>query len=218
MAALLSYVADLLLVTASLGAAAYCMILSRRLMRLGSFDKGIGSAIAVLSAQVDEMKAALGDAKAGSEGAGRQLADLVRQAQDISAELEMMIAACHDFAEAAIEVQTDAGLVRGTGRRSAAQGPGPEDRGEYGVETATDPGIEHGDEDATEVWADAALSGGGSVQAIRAVAESGTAPEGAAETGAETTGAIPMFGSRRAAGRNPEDAVPVFRHRSGTGA
>jgi hypothetical protein len=80
------------------------------LSRLGSFDKGIGSAIAVLSAQVEEMKAPLGEAKAGSDGAGRQLNDLVRQAQEISAELEMMIAACHDFAETAIQVQNDGPL------------------------------------------------------------------------------------------------------------
>lgn len=218
MAVLLSYAADLLLVTASLGAAVYCMILSRRLTRLGSFDKGIGSAIAVLSAQVDEMKAALGEARAGSEGAGRHLADLVRQAQDISAELEMMIAACHDFAETAIEVQTDTGHVRGTGRHSAAQGPKGAEGADHRVETATDPGIEHGAGDTAEVWADAALSSGGTVQAIRALAESGTDPDGATEPETETTGAIPMFGSRRSTGRNPEEAVPVFRHRSGTGA
>jgi hypothetical protein len=106
MQTLLTYAADILLMTASLGAAAYCMILSRRLTRLGSFDKGIGSAIAVLSAQVEEMKAALGEAKAGSDGAGKHLNDLVGQAREISAELEMMIAACHDFAETAIDVQS----------------------------------------------------------------------------------------------------------------
>lgn len=103
---ILSYAADILLMTASLGAAAYCMILSRRLTKLGSFDKGIGSAIAVMSAQVEEMKTALGEAKAGSDGAGTHLNDLVRQAREISAELEMMIAACHDFAETAIDVQS----------------------------------------------------------------------------------------------------------------
>jgi hypothetical protein len=102
---LLGLAADLLLMTASLGAAAYCMVLSRRLSRIGSFDKGIGGAIAVLSTQVDEMKTALAAAKAGSDGAGQHLNELVRQAREISAELEMMIAACHDFAETAIEVQ-----------------------------------------------------------------------------------------------------------------
>ncbi len=102
---LLNYGADFLVILASLGAMAYCMVLSRRLSRLSSFDKGLGGAIAVMSAQVDEMKAALREAKAGSDGAGSQLNDLVHQAREISSELEMMIAACHDFAEEAISVQ-----------------------------------------------------------------------------------------------------------------
>lgn len=106
MTLLLTYGADLLVIFASLGAMTYCMVLSRRLARLTSFDKGLGSAIAVMSSQVDEMKSALHEAKAGSDGAGRQLKDLVHQAREISSELEMMIAACHDFAEEAIGVQT----------------------------------------------------------------------------------------------------------------
>ena len=106
MQSFLNQVADILLVAASLGAAAYCMVLSRRLKKLGSFDKGIGSAIAVLSAQVEEMKTVLREAKVGSDSASENLNDLVRQARDISAELEMMIAACHDFAETAIDVQS----------------------------------------------------------------------------------------------------------------
>lgn len=102
---LLSYGADILIIFASLGAMAYCMILSRRLSRLTSFDKGLGGAIAVMSSQVDEMKAALKEVKSGSDGAGVELQDLVHQAREISSELEMMIAACHDFAEEAISVQ-----------------------------------------------------------------------------------------------------------------
>lgn len=101
----MNYGADILVILASLGAMCYCIILSRRLNRLTSFDKGLGGAIAVMSSQVDEMKAALHEAKAGSDGAGKQLHDLVHQARDISAELEMMIAACHDFAEEAIAAQ-----------------------------------------------------------------------------------------------------------------
>lgn len=102
----LSYGADILVIIASLGAMIYCMVLSRRLSRLTSFDKGLGSAIAVMSSQVDEMKSALHEAKSGSDGAGAQLTDLVHQAREISSELEMMIAACHDFTEEAIAVQT----------------------------------------------------------------------------------------------------------------
>ena len=100
-----AYAADILMILASAGAAIYCLILSRRLSRLTSFDKGIGGAIAVLSAQVDDMQTALAQAKAGSEGAGRHLKDLVHQAKDISGELELMIAACHDFADEALSVQ-----------------------------------------------------------------------------------------------------------------
>ena len=101
----LSIMADLLMIAAATGAAIYCAILSQRLSRLSSFDKGIGGAIAVLSAQVDEMKAALGAARIGTDGAGQQLQELIAQARDISGELELMIAACHDFAEQAIVVQ-----------------------------------------------------------------------------------------------------------------
>jgi hypothetical protein len=101
----LNYGADFLVIVASLGAMCYCIILSRRLNRLTSFDKGLGGAIAVMSSQVDEMKAALREAKAGSDGAGKQLHELVHQAREISSELEMMIAACHDFAEEAIAAQ-----------------------------------------------------------------------------------------------------------------
>ena len=100
-----SILADLLMIAASSGAAVYCLILSRRLSRLSSFDKGIGGAIAVLSAQVDEMKVALAEARVSSDGASHQLQDLVRQAREISGELELMIAACHDFAEEAMTVQ-----------------------------------------------------------------------------------------------------------------
>ena len=101
----LSLAADLLMVAASLGAAVYCLVLSRRLSRLTSFDKGIGGAIAVMSQQVDEMRAALAEARTGTDGAGQHLQTLVSQAREISGELELMIAACHDFAEEAIAVQ-----------------------------------------------------------------------------------------------------------------
>jgi hypothetical protein len=123
----LSYAADILMIAASSGAAIYCLILSRRLSRLTSFDKGIGGAIAVLSTQVDEMKAALGEAKAGTEGAGTHLQDLVRQARDISRELELMIAACHDFAEEALVVQ---------GGGAPVSGP---EKAEVGATDAVDP-------------------------------------------------------------------------------
>jgi flagellar motility protein MotE (MotC chaperone) len=107
----LSLLADALMIAASAGAAVYCLVLSRRLSRLTGFDSGIGGAIAVLSVQVEEMKTALAAAKAGSDGAGAHLRELVGQAQQISSELELMIAACHDFAEQAPAAPAPAPVV-----------------------------------------------------------------------------------------------------------
>lgn len=119
----LSPLADILMIAASAGAAIYCLVLSRRLTRLTSFDSGIGGAIAVLSAQVDEMKAALAEAKAGTEAGGVQLRDLVGQARDIASELELMIAACHDFAEDALVVQAAPAPSAAQDVRSEAEAP-----------------------------------------------------------------------------------------------
>lgn len=106
------------MIAASTAAAVYCLILSRRLSRLTSFDSGLGGAIAVLSAQVDDMRAALAETKTGTDRAGTRLGELVRQASEISKELELMIAACHDFAEEALVVQADA-PARGSGSHPA---------------------------------------------------------------------------------------------------
>lgn len=123
----LSLLADALMIAASAGAGGYCLILSRRLSRLTSFDTGIGGAIAVLSAQVDEMKTALTKAKDGSDAAGTELGGLVRQAREISSELELMIAACHDFAEDALVAQSRDAPAAGSAARPVHQSAPPED-------------------------------------------------------------------------------------------
>jgi hypothetical protein len=120
----LSLLADALMIAASAGAAVYCLVLSRRLSRLTGFDSGIGGAIAVLSVQVEEMKTALAAAKAGSDGAGAHLRELVGQAQQISSELELMIAACHDFAEQA-PPEVGGAAVAPPDRRPARAAPAP---------------------------------------------------------------------------------------------
>ncbi|MBO6603361.1 MAG: hypothetical protein JJ938_15305 [Roseicyclus sp.] len=98
MTVFLTFLADALMVVAALGAALYCFILSRRLIRLSSIDKGLGGAIAVLSAQVDDMNKALEAAKSESDSAASHLQDLTHQAREIASDLELMIAACHDVA------------------------------------------------------------------------------------------------------------------------
>ena len=97
---LLPLIADALLLAAACGAAFYCMILSRRLARLNSVDKGLGGAIAVLSAQVDDLTKALSDARAGSEATAERLASLMSEAETMANDIEEMLAVSHDFAPA----------------------------------------------------------------------------------------------------------------------
>lgn len=144
---IVSYAADIMMIFASLGAACYCLVLSRRLSRLTSFDKGIGGAIAVLSAQVDDMKIALSEAKAGSEGAGGHLQDLVRQARDISGELELMIASCHDFAEEALVVQGQAPVASPLPAGDVPPPVGPRDHPVIAADTDAAGGSDHGADD-----------------------------------------------------------------------
>ena len=92
-----SIVSDLLLLAAACGAAFYCMILSRRLARLNSVDKGLGGAIAVLSAQVDDLTKALSDARSGSEATAERLAGLMAEAETMANDIEEMLSVSHDF-------------------------------------------------------------------------------------------------------------------------
>lgn len=95
----LTFLADMLMVAAALGAAVYCFVLSRRVSNLNSIDKGLGGAIAVLSAQVDDMNRVLEATKSGSDIAAARLESLTHQARGIADNLETMIAACHDLAD-----------------------------------------------------------------------------------------------------------------------
>lgn len=48
-------IADILLVAGALGAGLYCYVLARRLAKFNDLEAGVGGAVAVLSAQVDDM-------------------------------------------------------------------------------------------------------------------------------------------------------------------
>ena len=98
---ILSNISDILLIAATLGAAVFCLILSRRLTRLSRIDNGLGGAIAVLSAQVDDMSKALAETKSGSEGSATRLEELNADARALLEELELMLSACHDVGQAA---------------------------------------------------------------------------------------------------------------------
>lgn len=95
---LLTHAADAALILASLGAAIFCLVLSRRLSRLSSIDNGLGGAIAVLSAQVDDMNRALSEMKSGTQTSAQKLEALNREAQQLAEELELMLSTSHDLA------------------------------------------------------------------------------------------------------------------------
>lgn len=99
---ILSNAADVMLIAATFGAGLFCLILSRRLTRLSRIDNGLGGAIAVLSAQVDDMSKALAETKSGSEGSATRLQELNAEARALLEELDLMISACHDVGEAPV--------------------------------------------------------------------------------------------------------------------
>lgn len=92
-------IADILLVAGAIGAGFYCFVLSRRLNRFNDLEKGVGGAVAVLSAQVEDLKKSLTEAKLASDGSNETLEDLTRRAEHATQKLELMMASLHDVAE-----------------------------------------------------------------------------------------------------------------------
>ena len=93
-------IADILLAAGALGAGLYCAVLARRLRRFTDLEKGVGGAVAVLSAQVDDLTRTLRQAQ---KQAGAQSAALCAQsdrAEAVAKRLELLIAAMHDLPEA----------------------------------------------------------------------------------------------------------------------
>lgn len=93
----MTMISDILLVAGALGAAFYCMVLSRRLRRFNDLEKGMGGAIAVLSAQVDDMTRALEGARNSAQDSSATLTDLTGRADEVAKRLEMLVASLHDL-------------------------------------------------------------------------------------------------------------------------
>jgi hypothetical protein len=100
--------ADVLLAAGAFGAAVYCLVLSRKLSRFTRLESGMGGAIAVLSAQVDDLTRALGAAQDTAKGSAERLADLTSRAEAAASRLDVLLASLHDLPDAS-EAQTDAG-------------------------------------------------------------------------------------------------------------
>ncbi|WP_164660584.1 hypothetical protein [Tropicibacter sp. Alg240-R139] len=89
-------VADILLVAGALGAGLYCFVLARRLNRFNDLEKGVGGAVAVLSAQVDDLNKTLQSARAASDSSNEALGDLTIKAEAAAQRLELLMASMHD--------------------------------------------------------------------------------------------------------------------------
>ena len=95
----MEYIADILLGAGALGAGIYCWVLARRLRAFNQLENGIGGAVAVLSAQVDDMTAALETARATATGSSDALAGMTRRAESAVGKLELLLATLHDLPE-----------------------------------------------------------------------------------------------------------------------
>jgi hypothetical protein len=93
----MNLIADILLVAGSFGAAVYCYVLSTRLTRFTALETGMGGAIAVLSAQVDEMTLALDRARGAANGSAESLEALTQRGETVAKKLELLVASLHDL-------------------------------------------------------------------------------------------------------------------------
>lgn len=95
----MAFVADILMLVGTIAVAGYCLVLSARLKRFSTLETGMGGAVAVLSAQVDDMTRALDRAKATANGSAVALEALTARAEMVAARLEVLLATMHDLPE-----------------------------------------------------------------------------------------------------------------------
>jgi len=114
-------IADMLLVAGALGAAFYCFVLSRRLRRFNDLETGVGGAVAVLSAQVDDLTRTLARAQQTAARSGESLAELTEKAESVAKRLELLVASMHDLPEEEDappdKAASDTVFVRHSGRK-----------------------------------------------------------------------------------------------------
>lgn len=93
----MQFISDFLLGAGALAAAVYCLVLSRRLQKFTQLESGMGGAIAVLSAQVDDMTKALEKAQATAKSSVTTLESMTGRAEEVAEKLELLLASMHDI-------------------------------------------------------------------------------------------------------------------------
>ena len=91
-----------------MGAGLYCYVLALRLRQFQTLESGMGGAIAVLSAQVDDMTRALDRARGAAGGQVAALEAETQRAEAAVRRIELLLASLHDLPEPprATSVQT----------------------------------------------------------------------------------------------------------------
>lgn len=89
-------IADILLAAGALGAGFYCFVLSRRLKNFNSLEKGVGGAVAVLSAQVEDLTKTLASAQNTAATSAETLSEMTVRAEEMSKRLDLQMASLHD--------------------------------------------------------------------------------------------------------------------------
>ena len=82
-------IADGLLIAGTIAACVYCFVLSRRLKKLNDLEGGLGSAIAVMSVQVDELTKILAKAEESANESAKRLSDLTERSEVGAAKIEL---------------------------------------------------------------------------------------------------------------------------------
>lgn len=99
----MALISDILLASGAFAAAIYCWVLSRKLGRFTKLESGMGGAIAVLSAQVDDLTRALDKAQQAAAGSVDRLSGLTQRAEEVAGRIELLLASLHDLPEAPAE-------------------------------------------------------------------------------------------------------------------
>ncbi len=120
----MTLLADILLIAGAFGAGLYCIVLARRLNRFNDLEKGVGGAIAVLSAQVDDMTKTLASAERSTGETAVSLDELTARAEGVAQRLELLVASMHDLpsSESENEVEQDWARVEASERTQFRSG------------------------------------------------------------------------------------------------
>lgn len=140
-------IADGLLLATGLAAGLYCMVLSRRLRRLGDADEGLGPQIAALDRAILETRSALSETqerldalKSQSQSAGERLTRDLARAKRLNDEL----AEATSGAERTLEklYSAEERIAPRSPSLAPAEGSGGEEADEVAVELAAEDGAE----------------------------------------------------------------------------